>query len=179
MTQLGMEFDPSTICGTHQTMAAFNAVTEIAMKRHLQLQSVTDLLGKYREHRGPVPTHFSWEQGNWRELCECGCVDWIDYFKEQCSLGTVLYKGNMIRLGGCVGCWLETPEPHVAPLWALADAILNKATPDVSQIEPGSVSDVKLDESISLAQRTLSEAREKLASAGQKQARSLAGTVRM
>jgi hypothetical protein len=31
---------------------------------------------------------------------------------------------------------METPEPHVAPLWALADAILNNTTPDVSLVEP-------------------------------------------
>jgi hypothetical protein len=75
MTEVGIEFDPTRMCGTHQTLARFNAVTEIAVKRHLQIQSVTDLLRKFREHRGPVPTHFSWEQGNWRELCEGGCVD--------------------------------------------------------------------------------------------------------
>jgi hypothetical protein len=41
----------------------------------------------------------------------------------------------------------------------------------------GAVDDVKLEEALSLAERTLAEAREKRASAGPKQVKNLAGTI--
>jgi hypothetical protein len=137
MLKLGLKFDPTEVCGIHQKLPKIQALTEIVKKRQLQIDTVKQLVNEYQEHRGVVPYHFAWEQGNWEEYCESQCVCWFDYFREQVRESTVIYKGDMFRYGdACVGCFLERWHYPVEPTWALADAILKDTPPDVSPFEP-------------------------------------------
>jgi hypothetical protein len=136
ITRLGLKFDPTAVCEMHQELPKFEALSEMVKKREQQIDTVEELLHKYKAQPVLVPIHFCSDPGDWEQFGEGPCVSWIAYCDEQVRLCKDIYKADLSRGRQCVGCFVEWPYHLIHPTWALADAILKDIPPDVSPFEP-------------------------------------------